>query len=541
MTYTVKYGKGLTYIKDTDGTWKPVKGAWQKTGTSTWTPITRGNLKVSDDTWQSVYPTPRGIPTLSVASLSFNPYQYHTDPDNDFDGNINGLPTKLTVTNTGDYDLIISNVAVNDVAGYQTTFSNIVSNTSVTTPTTLTPGTQYDFGVRVKGLTVGTYTAGNIVFTSNTGVLGTVTNTVPISVTVRPDYAAISVSPNPINMTYTVDPNPAGVINYTSPGTYTLTVPAGVSYLNVSLSGGGGGGGGNDSHPGYAGYPGSTITGTLTGLTVGDVLTFYVGGGGAAGSGGGGVAGGTGGASNLSYNGGTGGASGGGGSSGSGGGGGAASVIKLNGTVIAVAGGGGGGGGGGNYSNGQPQQGYSSSGATAGGTGVTHTDGGGGGGGWKIICTKLYELGLMSKEIYLADQAFGAQLIEKSPDIYNGYRAWAEIVVDWMDGKGPKMMPWMSDEKFAAAAKKWSISWAVDIATPWAEEMAYQMGERLIDNSTGKAIMLVGTPICKVVGVWQRWFGPSKKPAGFGKGLMLIPVFVLLKIVAEIGKFLEKK
>ena len=110
-----------------------------------------------------------------------------------------------------------------------------------------------------------------------------------------------------------------------------------------------------------------------------------------------------------------------------------------------------------------------------------------------------------------------------------------------MDGKGPKMMPWMSDEKFATAAKKWSISWAVDIATPWAEEMAYQMGERLIDNPTGKAIMLIGTPICKVVGVWQRWFGPSKKPAGFGKGLMLIPVFVLLKAVAGIGKLLGKR
>lgn len=369
MTYTVKYGKGLTYIKDTDGTWKPVKGVWQKTGASIWTPITRANLKVDSNTWQSIYPTPRGLPTLSLTSLSFTPYQYHTEPDNDFDSAINGLPTQLTVTNTGDYDLTISNIAVNDDAGYQTTFSNITSNTSVSTPITLTPGTQYDFGVRVKGLTVGTYTSGNIVFTSNTGVLGTVTNTVPVSVTVRPDYPAISVTPNPINITYTVDPNPAGVINYTSPGTYTLTVPAGVSYLNVSLTGGGGGGGGNDSHPGYAGYPGSTITGTLTGLNTGDVLTFYIGGGGAAGSGGGGVAGGTGGASNFSYDGGTGGASGGGGSSGSGGGGGAASVIKLNGTVIAVAGGGGGGGGG--------------SGGGGGRSGGGRSGGGSGGGGFK--------------------------------------------------------------------------------------------------------------------------------------------------------------
>ena len=175
------------------------------------------------------------------------------------------------------------------------------------------------------------------------------------------------------------------------------------------------------------------------------------------------------------------------------------------------------------------------------GGGPGGSGGGGGGGGGKIICTKLYELGLMSKEIYLADQAFGAKLVEQSPDIYNGYRAWAEIVVDWMDGRGPKMMPWMTDEAFGQAAKSWSTRWAQDIATPWAEEMAYQMGESLLPNNTGKAIMAVGTPICKAVGVWQRIFGPSKQPAGFVKGAMLIPVFVLLKLVAELGRLIEGK
>jgi hypothetical protein len=166
-------------------------------------------------------------------------------------------------------------------------------------------------------------------------------------------------------------------------------------------------------------------------------------------------------------------------------------------------------------------------------------NGGGGGGGGKIICTRLYELGLMSKEIYLADQAFGAELVQSHPDIYNGYRAWAEIVVDWMDGHGPKMMPWMTDQAFGQAARSWSTRWAQDIATPWAEEMAYQMKESMLPNNTGKAIMAIGTPICKIVGVWQRVVGPSKKPAGFGKGLMLIPVFVLLKLVAELGRLIE--
>ncbi len=158
----------------------------------------------------------------------------------------------------------------------------------------------------------------------------------------------------------------------------------------------------------------------------------------------------------------------------------------------------------------------------------------------KIICTKLFDLGLMKQNIFEADQAFGERLIQTNPDIYNGYRAWAEIVVDWMEGKGPKMMPWMSDEEFSEAAKKWSVSWAYDIATPWAEEMAYLMGEKETGSLTGKMIMGFGIPICKVVGVWQRWFGPSKKEPGFIKGAALVAIFVMFKLVAETGRLIEK-
>jgi len=158
----------------------------------------------------------------------------------------------------------------------------------------------------------------------------------------------------------------------------------------------------------------------------------------------------------------------------------------------------------------------------------------------KIICTKLFDLGMMKKTIFEADQAFGEQLVKTHPDIYNGYRAWAEIVVDWMDGKGPKMMPWMSDEDFSVAAKKWSITWAHDIATPWAEEMAYLMGEKETGSLTGKMMFAFGTPICKVIGVWQRWFGPSKNEPGFIKGAGLVVIFVMFKLVAELGRFIEK-
>lgn len=159
----------------------------------------------------------------------------------------------------------------------------------------------------------------------------------------------------------------------------------------------------------------------------------------------------------------------------------------------------------------------------------------------KIICTKLYELGLIEKNIYEADQAFGVKLVKERPDMYNGYIACAKIVVEWMDGRGPKMIPWMTDEEFSVAVRKWSITWAQDIATPWAKELAYHMGKLEKSNLPGRMIMAVGLPICKAVGVWQRWFGPSKKPAGFFKGLMLIPVFIMFKLVAELGRLIERK
>ena len=179
-----------------------------------------------------------------------------------------------------------------------------------------------------------------------------------------------------------------------------------------------------------------------------------------------------------------------------------------------------------------------SSGAAADGS---DSGGGGGGGGGKIICTKLYQLGLLSEDIYLADQAFGADLVKTNPDIYNGYRAWAEIVVDWMSGSGPNMMPWLSEKRRREVSQNWSTSWAKEIATPWAEEMAFKMGVKESGNTTGKLITAAGMPICKVVGVWQRVFGPSKKPAGFCKGALLIPVFVLFKIVVKFGRLIEGK
>lgn len=224
-----KYGKGITYIKNGPGSgyWSAVRHAWIKNADGTWHPIIRGNLKVGGTTWESVYPTPQGIPFLSDNALSFNPYQYHTQPDNDLDGDVNLAPTTVSLTNTGDYDLVITAIVKNDTAGYQTTL------TTPRLPLTLLPTESTTIGVRVKGLTVGT-TTGNILIYSDTGVLGQVANVVPVSVQVRPDYSGITVSPNPIRLTYYV---------LESPATQTVTIKnsgngANLNIYSNSISGG---------------------------------------------------------------------------------------------------------------------------------------------------------------------------------------------------------------------------------------------------------------------------------------------------------------
>ena len=149
--------------------------------------------------------------------------------------------------------------------------------------------------------------------------------------------------------------------------TETMTVPANVTELTVTITGAEGGRGGNDSsgRPPAGGYTGR-VTGTIS-VTPGDVLTIAVGGGGVdsdlANGGAGGVAAESGdshdalgGANPLGgYAGGNGGSPGPAGSSGYGGSGGAASVLKIGTATIpdavgtVIAGGSGGSGGSGQY------------------------------------------------------------------------------------------------------------------------------------------------------------------------------------------------
>ena len=123
----------------------------------------------------------------------------------------------------------------------------------------------------------------------------------------------------------------------------------------------------------------------------------------------------------------------------------------------------------------------------------------------KIICAKLYEFGLMNNNIWAADQAYGQWLRKNDRRLYRGYVRWARIVTAWMDGKGPDFMVWIKDDTKRAVAQKIAITdMAIKIGTPWSEHMAYLMGEMKNDNTMGRILMRIGTPISKFVDMLPR-------------------------------------
>jgi hypothetical protein len=140
-------------------------------------------------------------------------------------------------------------------------------------------------------------------------------------------------------------------LTYTTPGSYTWTVPSGVTNITVVAIGGGGGGGAGGA-PGGAGGSGAEVTSVLA-VQPGDTVAIYVGAGGASsieGGGGGGLTYVGDGSSNFIIAGGGGG--GGGGPIEDGAGGNAGSPGVAGGGGGSGGNGGGGGGGAGNNGNG---------------------------------------------------------------------------------------------------------------------------------------------------------------------------------------------
>lgn len=98
------------------------------------------------------------------------------------------------------------------------------------------------------------------------------------------------------------------------------------------------------------------------------------------------------------------------------------------------------------------------------------------GGFSSVICTELYGQGYLSKEIYFADSLYGIKIRANKPEVYVGYRAWAD-----------KLVPIMQKSKLFTKAVAF-------FAVPWAMNMA---GEK---SFFGKIISNVGEPACGYIG-----------------------------------------
>lgn len=117
----------------------------------------------------------------------------------------------------------------------------------------------------------------------------------------------------------------------------------------------------------------------------------------------------------------------------------------------------------------------------------------------KIICTKLFELGMMPRNTFFADQMFGLKMQREEPEVHAGYIRWATLIVQGMEGKAKDFMFWVPKSRRKEAEKAATIKWAHKVATPWSEHMAWLMGYRDTDNNVGRIIMGLGKPLSKLV------------------------------------------
>ena len=137
------------------------------------------------------------------------------------------------------------------------------------------------------------------------------------------------------------------------------------------------------------------------------------------------------------------------------------------------------------------------------------------------MCGKLYENGLMSQNIWAADQAYGRQLRQTDKAMYRGYFRWARPVTQWMDGKGPDFMLWIPKERRAKAQQDLMIELTHRVGAPWSEHMAYNMGALSNDNRQGRILMKIGRFFCRAVNLIP------KVPTKYKQSPLLMPYSLL--------------
>ncbi len=104
-----------------------------------------------------------------------------------------------------------------------------------------------------------------------------------------------------------------------------------------------------------------------------------------------------------------------------------------------------------------------------------------------IICTELYRQGLMAEEIYRADELFGRMVETNFPLVKEGYLIIARPIVNAM----------RKSASFTVMVNKF--------AKPWSRQMAYMIGASDEQNLAGAVIMILGVPLCFVIGFLYKY------------------------------------
>ena len=93
----------------------------------------------------------------------------------------------------------------------------------------------------------------------------------------------------------------------------------------------------------------------------------------------------------------------------------------------------------------------------------------------KVLCTRMYELGFMSKEIFEVDQRYGKIVFDANPQLEVWYHQRALFFLRFMHNQT------LFSKVFIR------LSWL--LIKPWSEHMAYKMGYLKEDNKFGEWLM----------------------------------------------------
>lgn len=160
-----------------------------------------------------------------------------------------------------------------------------------------------------------------------------------------------------------------------------------------------------------------------------------------------------------------------------------------------------GGGGGDGSSSGN---GCSSSSASASCSADSGSPGGADSGGGSVICTALHKLGYMEKEIFEYDQAYGLWLYQNDFMAYYGYRAWADVIIKYVNGHGQPMLTkllfWKTPDAQHQLSQQIAILLARIMGGAFSKELARRAGYNIPFSFSRWLCITSGLAVTKTFG-----------------------------------------